>query len=224
MFFLGINTATAKTSVALVENADGGGKFKTVFASRWESKRNEAEKLIPQIKIALKKTAPDYIFAVGGPGAFTSLRIGVTVANTLAYLYNAPIISCSTTDFLRLTVPEAHRKNTAVILKAGGEFVVVRLPSSKKLIRLEKKDVDNLFTKNRSVKFAVSDMSVADKKKFSLSSVVKWLPESKLIPFDKIVEHFAEQMLLKKIRAKKQIEPAYLLPPKITVSKKEMFV
>jgi tRNA threonylcarbamoyl adenosine modification protein YeaZ len=222
MFFLGINTATAKTSVALVENT--GRKFKTIFSSQWEAKRNEAEKLIPQIKIALKKTAPDYIFAVGGPGAFTSLRIGVTVANTLAYLYNAPIISCSTTDFLRLTVRESERKNTAVILKAGGEFVVVRLPSSKKLIRLEKKDVDNLFTKNRSVKFAVSDMSVADKKKFPLSSVVKWLPESKLIPFDKTFKHFAEQMLLKKIRAKKQIEPVYLLPPKITVSKKEMFV
>ena len=199
-FFLSINTATAKTAVALLENTNKPGSFKTVFFRNWESKRNEAEKLIPQIKIALKKGSPDKIFAVCGPGAFTALRIGVTVANTLGYIYKAPIIPCPTTDFLTLSVPENIQKNTAIILKAGGEFVAVKLPSSKKLQRIEKKELEKIFAAAKTIKFIVSDMSAGEQKKCRLPAPVKWLPESKIIPFNKVAGHFIAQFSAKKIR------------------------
>jgi hypothetical protein len=105
-------------------------------------------------------------------------------------------------------------------LKAGGEFVAVKLPSSKTVKRIEKKDLEKFFTSNRVIKFAVSDMSTAERKKCFLPKHIKWLPEGKIIKFDKVVADFAGQ----KIKAKKQVTPQYLLPPKITVSKKEVFV
>jgi tRNA threonylcarbamoyl adenosine modification protein YeaZ len=227
MLVLGINTATAKTAIALIKTGDkkkSAGKsaagFKTIFFRAWESKRNEAEKLLPQIRASLKKGEPDKMFVVTGPGAFTALRIGVTAANTLAYAVNAPIISCSTFEFLTHSVPKNLQKSTAIFLKAGGEFVAVRLPSSKAVKRMEKNHLERFFASNRAVKFAVSDMSAAERKKCVLPKQIKWLPDGKIIKFDEVVADFAGQ----KIRAKKQVAPQYLLPPKITVSKKEVFV
>lgn len=47
---------------------------------------------------------PDDIEAVvafKGPGSFTGLRIGLSVANALAYSYEVPIVSCSGDDWIK---------------------------------------------------------------------------------------------------------------------------
>jgi tRNA threonylcarbamoyladenosine biosynthesis protein TsaB len=40
------------------------------------------------------------IIVYKGPGSFTGLRIGVSVANTYAYALNIPIVGCSGDDWL----------------------------------------------------------------------------------------------------------------------------
>ena len=65
---------------------------------------NEAEKLLPLIDELVKKSKshlPDLkaIFVITGPGPFTSLRIGITVANTLAYTLNIPVVGFRLSDF-----------------------------------------------------------------------------------------------------------------------------
>ena len=217
MLVLGINTATSMTAITLIRNA---GACKTVFFKTWESDRDEAEKLLPQIKAALKKGSPDKIFAVTGPGAFTALRIGVTAANTLAYAFKTPIISCSTFEFLAASLPEKLKKKTAILLKAGGEFVAAKLPSSKKIIRINKNELEKFFAHHKMIRFAVGDMSAEEKRKCRLPEKIKWLPEKETIPFDKVVVSFLES----ERKSQKQVAPRYLLPPKITVSKKEVFV
>ena len=46
----------------------------------------------------------DEIFVVNGPGSFTGVRIGVTIAKTLAYLRNIPIKSISTLEMKAIFV------------------------------------------------------------------------------------------------------------------------
>jgi len=65
---------------------------------------NEAEKLLPLVDELLKKsksalTDLKAIFVVTGPGPFTSLRIGITVANTLAYSLNISVLGFKTSEF-----------------------------------------------------------------------------------------------------------------------------
>ena len=42
----------------------------------------------------------DKIFVVNGPGSFTGLRIGITVANSIAYANGVAIVGCMSDDWL----------------------------------------------------------------------------------------------------------------------------
>jgi len=106
---IGINTATHTTEIC-IDNV----------CKSWQANYDEAEKLLPEIS-RLKQIKK--IFVVTGPGSYTGLRIGVTAANTLAYLYNAPILGMNTFDFLRYRLPEELQKKTAVFISAGANAV-----------------------------------------------------------------------------------------------------
>jgi len=95
MKVLGIETATAVCSVALVES---GGKS---IERSIHSKQMHSEKIIFLIDecLAEGKTALGSIDGVAvsiGPGSFTGLRIGLSVAKGLAYSSGLPICGVST--------------------------------------------------------------------------------------------------------------------------------
>ncbi len=63
---------------------------KTVTEQRWPAGRELAAQLLSAIEDILKKTGIEWSSLSGliiyeGPGSFTGLRIGVTVANALSY-------------------------------------------------------------------------------------------------------------------------------------------
>ena len=60
--------------------------------------------LLGQTKINLSNI--DKIFVVNGPGSFTGLRIGVTMAKTLAWSLNIPVIPISSLEVLASTTFE----------------------------------------------------------------------------------------------------------------------
>jgi tRNA threonylcarbamoyl adenosine modification protein YeaZ len=239
IIILGINTATSRAEIALLQiiaakagsEAKTGIKAKKLFAKSWQSNRDEAEKIMPVLAAALKVAAPktvgakgfrpvlNKIFVVSGPGSFTGLRIGVTVANTLAFLFNAPVVSISTFDYLRAKIEKKYQKSTGLLLKAGGEFAVVQAPGSTKTQRLNFAELKPFFNKHKTIKFLVTDASPEDRKKYVLPGRLKWLPERNLRKFSDIMV----EVIAKKHTSHKIIKPQYLLPPKITVSKKEIF-
>jgi len=71
---------------------------KQLFYQVWTAHRALAETIHQKIKEVLDKEGKslkglDGIVAYKGPGSFTGLRIGLTVANALSYAENIPIVS-----------------------------------------------------------------------------------------------------------------------------------
>lgn len=73
----------------------------------WQADRRLADELLPQIqeligKNNLKLEDIKGLIVFTGEGSFTGLRIGTTVANTLAYSLSTPITDASGADWLKV--------------------------------------------------------------------------------------------------------------------------
>lgn len=99
MFVLGIEAATPVAGVAVVDE-------NKVMAERFiNNKRTHSVNLLPMIKevIADARITPQDLSCIAvskGPGSFTGLRIGVTIAKTLAHVLNLSVAPVPTLDAL----------------------------------------------------------------------------------------------------------------------------
>ncbi|GAB6158457.1 tRNA (adenosine(37)-N6)-threonylcarbamoyltransferase complex dimerization subunit type 1 TsaB [Desulfotomaculum varum] len=101
MYVLGIEAATPVAGVAVA--ADG-----CILAERLvNNRRTHSVNLLPMIKAVIEEAgiSAGQIGAVAvssGPGSFTGLRIGLTTAKTLAWLWQVPLVGVSTLEALAL--------------------------------------------------------------------------------------------------------------------------
>jgi tRNA threonylcarbamoyladenosine biosynthesis protein TsaB len=77
----------------------------------WQAHRQLAETLHKKIEALLHDHHKDWkdlagIVCFQGPGSFTGLRIGLTVANALAYSYNLPIVATQDPAWLEAGVEQ----------------------------------------------------------------------------------------------------------------------
>lgn len=89
----------------------------------WQAHRQLADTLLAKIKELLASQHIDFgqleaIAIFKGPGSFTGLRIGVTVANALGYSLQKPVIG---------TTGEDWRQNAASRFRSG-DFDAIVLP------------------------------------------------------------------------------------------------
>ncbi|MCL1948124.1 MAG: tRNA (adenosine(37)-N6)-threonylcarbamoyltransferase complex dimerization subunit type 1 TsaB [Turicibacter sp.] len=94
MCVLAIDTSNKTLSVALVQGNDLLGQMTE------ETKNNHSVRLMPVIEglfleCALKPENVECIVVAEGPGSYTGIRIGVTIAKTLAWTLNVPLIGVS---------------------------------------------------------------------------------------------------------------------------------
>lgn len=80
----------------------------------WTAHRGLAETIHKQIDKMLNvssKALPDVqgIVVYKGPGSFTGLRIGLSVANALAYSLDAPIVSTTTESWIKLGLEKLQK-------------------------------------------------------------------------------------------------------------------
>ncbi|MCD8845037.1 tRNA (adenosine(37)-N6)-threonylcarbamoyltransferase complex dimerization subunit type 1 TsaB [Staphylococcus gallinarum] len=102
MNYLLIDTSNQPLSVAVVQDKETLSEINTNI------KKNHSIQLMPSIKqviadSGLDKSAIDGIVVAKGPGSYTGLRIGVTVAKTLAYAMNAKLYGVSSLKALAAT-------------------------------------------------------------------------------------------------------------------------
>jgi tRNA threonylcarbamoyladenosine biosynthesis protein TsaB len=117
----------------LALKTDGSSTYIAVFDDKtllselhWESNRELARDLLGKItevcsEANLEINSLDGIICFSGPGSFTSLRIGITVANTLAYAQSIPIVSSSGEHWAQDGIKDLHDgKNGGVVIPQYG--------------------------------------------------------------------------------------------------------
>lgn len=111
MIVLGIRTDKPEAELYLYDvkgRAVEGMSYRAKATIKWQAHRQLAETIHKQIDKLLNTPAPgslgeggsntsltdiEGIICFKGPGSFTGLRIGLGVANTLAYAKNVPIVA-----------------------------------------------------------------------------------------------------------------------------------
>ena len=99
MKYLFIDSATTNLVVAIIND----GKILYIYNNN--DNHNTSSKMMPVLaeafeNVGLKPQDIDKIFAVTGPGSFTGIRVGLTVAKTMAYTLNIPIVPISSLEVM----------------------------------------------------------------------------------------------------------------------------
>lgn len=99
MKYLFINSATTNLVVAILVD----GKITYLYDNNDD--KDTSSKIMPVIDEAFKKSkiVPkdiNKIFVVNGPGSFTGIRVGLTVAKVMGYSFNIPVIPVSSLEFM----------------------------------------------------------------------------------------------------------------------------
>lgn len=86
----------------------------------WEAHRQLAETIHMQISELLKSRKLELknlngIVAYEGPGSFTGLRIGLSVANALAYSLNVPIVGSQGGDWIEGAIKRLQNGENSII-------------------------------------------------------------------------------------------------------------
>jgi tRNA threonylcarbamoyladenosine biosynthesis protein TsaB len=92
-----IDTATRYASVAI------SSKGNVVMELAWRSERNHSVELVPAMRRLMDQAATamgdlDAIVVVRGPGGFSALRVGISVAKSLALARSIPLVGIGTME------------------------------------------------------------------------------------------------------------------------------
>lgn len=144
MYTLFISTFDEIITIGLLK--DG----KTITKLEKESNRSHSILLVPMIEEVLKANSIDTndlgeILVVNGPGSFTGVRLGITVAKTLAYTLNIPIKTITSVEAIAASISEDNK--IIMISDPKGEYLG-RFVNNKleDLIYLKEEDVDNYLS------------------------------------------------------------------------------
>ena len=119
-----ILTIDTSTPTCKISFSEGDWRYE----SSWEAGRELARGLLSYLQnelTAQQKSWSDLtgIVVFRGPGSFTGLRIGVTVANSLAYSRNVPIVGELGEDWAKKGISRilAGESDDVVMPEYGGE-------------------------------------------------------------------------------------------------------
>jgi tRNA threonylcarbamoyladenosine biosynthesis protein TsaB len=114
---LAVDTSTAQLGLAIYDGAQ------VISEYAWRSSQRHTVELAPAVLELLSRSGltMEDIRALGvalGPGSFTSLRVGLSLAKGLALARHIPLIGISTLDVLAAAQP-ASKHPLAVAIQAG---------------------------------------------------------------------------------------------------------
>lgn len=102
MISLFIDTSTSFPTISLIKDIE------VLYEFHEEIKSDMSSRILPIIDEGLNNSnltlnSINNIFVVTGPGSFTGIRIGVTIAKTIAWSLNKKIIPISSLEFIATT-------------------------------------------------------------------------------------------------------------------------
>lgn len=120
MISLFLDTASHDMIIGIYKDTD------ELYLSIEENDNHLSEKLLPAIKKAFESISMqvkdiDRIYVVNGPGSFTGVRIGCSVAKTIAWALKKEIIPISKLELIAST--DTHGKNKLSLIDARHECV-----------------------------------------------------------------------------------------------------
>lgn len=83
--------------------------------------KNNSQFIMPLIKKILADETPESIIVVIGPGSFTGVRLGVTIAKTFAFVKNIPIRTITTLEEIAISTKGTEK--LVSIKENNGYFV-----------------------------------------------------------------------------------------------------
>lgn len=140
MKILSIDTSGMISSCSVMEDGKIIGEFNI------NQKRTHSETLVPMIEELLDKlglqTKNIDLYAVGkGPGSFTGLRIGMTVAKTLAMVFDKDIIGVSTLKAIARGVYSPEKIVSIIDARGGRVYYGIYQWKDKTLEEIESEDI-----------------------------------------------------------------------------------
>ncbi len=120
---LAIDTATRYASLALYD------EMGVISEQTWRSENNHSVELIPAVArmLSQQKLKPQSLTGIAvatGPGSFTGLRIGMSVAKGLCLALGIPIVGIPTLDIITYAVGDPGGRVLAVLEAGRGRICV----------------------------------------------------------------------------------------------------
>ena len=152
MMYLLIDTSLKYPTVSIIEND------KVLYLFHEEIDSDMSSKIMPIIDDGFKSINKkvddiDKIFVVNGPGSFTGIRIGVTIAKTIAWALKKEIVTISSLEFMATTKASTKYIVPTIDARRGNVFAGIydknlNIIKEDKLINLEelKKSIDSNYT------------------------------------------------------------------------------
>lgn len=171
MKYLLIDTATSYLIVSIVIDD------KLVYLYNEEEGHRMSERVMPVIaeafdKAGIKPNNLDMILATTGPGSFTGIRVGLTVAKTMAWSLKIPVVPIST---LEVMVSGYDDKKSLGLINARRGFVYAGIYDDKLNVILEDRydSLDDISLDGNLVSYDLFDFEVKKPKLDVLKIVSK---------------------------------------------------
>lgn len=173
MRVLAIDTSAMISTVTIAEDGRIIGDFNV------NQEKTHSESLVPMIEnllslLGLVLSDIDLFAVAKGPGSFTGLRIGMTVAKTFAQVFNKKLVPISTLKALSLNSSSRYK---ASMLDARGKRVYAALydESLREVVREDLYDIDDFakICNGLDVDFdLVSEISTKYGSKFNRANIL----------------------------------------------------
>lgn len=197
MKYLLIDTATSYLIVSIVIDD------KLVYLYNEEEGHRMSERVMPVIaeafdKGGIKPKDLDMILATTGPGSFTGIRVGLTVAKTMAWSLKIPVVPIST---LEVMVSGYDDKKNIGLINARRGFVYAGIYDDKLNVISEDRydSLDNISMDGNLVSYDLFDFEVKKPKLDVLKIVSKHKDDAPVNP------HLLNPKYLKRTEAEEKL-------------------